>query len=413
MNKPSFLHHKDFFVGTGFIFVCALFLLALPMTPRPFAFWPFGFGLIGYLSLSEKPLPDKNLILFLVAMLALSFSSSLWSVNGPESIERASKISGLFLGGVLLLTYIQKADLHAFRKYYWVLPTASFIAFLLLNAERFFDYPVYHLLRPEETKTHHYVLNKASGILVLTFWPILFLGYKHYGYKGVLLLGAAALWFLFFSVSQSSQLAFIITLLFGFLFPYKYKAAWILLAVLITIGVLILPWSVHYAYLHYADLLWQEGLLKESSASMRLEIWDFISKKIFENPLYGYGMEATRYIDDFDSQTRFFPTNTVMHPHSAAFQLWIEFGVIGILLGLCFVLYLLKKIYEAPLQKQQLYLPCLMSILCVSMIGWGLWQSWWIGLLFISAALCLLTSRIIEEDQLFHHETDSGALSKA
>ncbi len=409
MNKIRSIEKKDL-AAVGFVCLCAFFIVFAPVTPRPFSFWPFVFGLVGYVAVSPKPALDKNLLIFLGTTLLLSFSSTLWSVNPGESAERAAKIAALFTGGVLLLAFAQSLKPEQYKKYLWLLPVATFVSLIILTAERSFHYPIYLFLRPEAQGAAEYVTNKACGIVILTFWPSFYLAYKLYPYKGAVALMLAAAALLLFSESQSSQLSFLVLLLFGFLFPYRFKSAWIALGALMAIGMFILPWCVHYAYINYADALWKEGILMQSSASMRLEIWDFVSKKIFESPLYGHGMEAARFIEDFDSQKRFHPTNLVMHPHGATFQLWLEFGVVGALLGVSFVLYLLKLIYNAPIEKQRLLLPAYMGILCVAMIGWGMWQSWWIGLLFVAAAVCLLAAKTIDP---YHHEAEGGSSKRA
>src|SRR5436190_23671517 len=83
------------------------------------------------------------------------------------------------------------------------------------------------------------------------------------------------------------------------------------------------PWIDHVPWLGYG----------QAFANNRLEIWDFVSRYALRHPLHGFGIEATRAVEAFDSQQIYQKKATILHPHNFAIQMWIEFGLIGGLLA--------------------------------------------------------------------------------
>jgi len=128
-----------------------------------------------------------------------------------------------------------------------------------------------------------------------------------------------------------------------------------------------------------------------------LEIWDYISRYTLQHPFFGYGIEATRAILDFDSKRVFAPDNTILHPHNYVIQTWIEFGAFGIciLSALTYIVFTnIKNNYT--IAQQKLLLPTLMATLFAASVAYGLWQGAWIGLMFHVAAVTLMTTTLIK-----------------
>jgi O-antigen ligase len=108
-------------------------------------------------------------------------------------------------------------------------------------------------------------------------------------------------------------------------------------AVLLVLG---LPWIIQ------AVLPLDAGHLVESAAH-RLLIWDFVSERIAERPLLGWGMDSSRAVpggtghpdaamlaafglaakSDWFSYAQLLP----LHPHNLALQVWLELGAVGAL----------------------------------------------------------------------------------
>src|SRR3546814_4235889 len=71
------------------------------------------------------------------------------------------------------------------------------------------------------------------------------------------------------------------------------------------------------------------------TAQYRLHIWDTVSQRIAERPLFGWGFDASPDLPMRDAQP-FRPGAKIIpsHPHNGALQILVETGLVGGLLTL-------------------------------------------------------------------------------
>jgi len=151
-----------------------------------------------------------------------------------------------------------------------------------------------------------------------------------------------------------------------------------------------------------------EGLAP--SAAHRLLIWDFVTDRIGERPLSGWGMEASRAVPGHadhpspESLARFRLTDPVslmwlapvqllpLHPHNGALQLWLELGLPGALLGAALALLLGLAASRSP--RPAVATAVLAAASVTAMLSFGAWQEWWVGAeLLALAAVAALPGR--------------------
>ncbi|MDO9712271.1 O-antigen ligase family protein [Paracraurococcus lichenis] len=131
------------------------------------------------------------------------------------------------------------------------------------------------------------------------------------------------------------------------------------------------------------------------SAAHRLLIWDFVSDRIAERPVFGWGMEASRAIPGHGEHAtpamleRFrlggqaappwLPAAELLplHPHNLALQLWLELGLPGALLGAA--LALLLGLAAARAARPAVATAVLAAGSVTAMLSFGAWQEWWVG----------------------------------
>ena len=128
----------------------------------------------------------------------------------------------------------------------------------------------------------------------------------------------------------------------------------------------------------------------------RLHIWEFASQRIAEHPIRGWGMNASRVIPEgrkIVEGKAWSGYVMPLHPHNAALQVWLElggagallFGVLGVLVFFGVVRPHLPRAHSAAAAGQALTALALLSS------SYGIWQSWWLATLWISAALMAVT----------------------
>ncbi len=389
--------------------LCELLVLLMigvtAFTTRHYAFMPGVIGLLGTFALvfskdHEFRYPVR-LGFLLLSFVALGLLSSLWSINAPETIERALKVGGVFLGGWFFIALCMNYPLETLGQKAKFLPAMFLFVVLFLVMDLVSGMPIYlmiHDLGPEFSE-HYFEYNKEIGAVIFLFPTALTFSYFYWHRAGVIALLIPVLFLLTLSASQSAQLAFVVGLgvfaIFKY-FPGQWKPAWTAIGTIIIAGILSSPFIAPWLFRNTAELFMMHPLLVDSAASPRLEIWDFIGRKIQEHPFSGYGMYATRFIEDFETRQLYYKSSTLMHPHNSALQLWLEFGVAGALAGAGAAIYLLSSCFKAEKPAlSRLYFSLFCMLLIVSLLGWGLWQAWWLGLVFAASGLTILAGRFV------------------
>lgn len=143
-----------------------------------------------------------------------------------------------------------------------------------------------------------------------------------------------------------------------------------------------------------------------NSAHHRLTIWTFTATQAWEHPLRGWGLEASRSIpggQDEVTPSRFNARLGRMeqvseqlmplHPHNGPGQIWLELGGIGALL-VCALAVMLGRVIAATPNRADAAMTAsaMASAFIVACVSYGVWQSWWIGSLWITAALATAVS---------------------
>ena len=97
-----------------------------------------------------------------------------------------------------------------------------------------------------------------------------------------------------------------------------------------------------------------------------------------------------------------------LHPHNNVLQVWLELGIIGLIIFFIFIRHLLKKIYEYSNINHKFSAIAMMSFFQVFLIGqvsFGFWQSWWLAIILIVLILYhylfqCFKSHVLQSDSL-------------
>lgn len=141
------------------------------------------------------------------------------------------------------------------------------------------------------------------------------------------------------------------------------------------------------------------------SAAHRVLIWDFVTERIAERPLLGWGMESSREIpggvDRFERATldRFGLTSPEardwfgaeaarrlpLHTHNNALQVWLELGLIGAALAALLAATVMLTAGAMPAAPAAL--GAAVAGAATGQLSFGAWQAWWIASLVLVAVV--------------------------
>ncbi len=371
--------------------------------PRALSFVPLLFGLImsAWWVFGEKG-TIKHIPQYMYCMLGVSFLciiSVLWSIEPMGAYKQAIKISAILLFSVPLFNLMRSLDIGVFKPFLWIFPVGVTLAALLASFELAFDMPIYratHTLDPNISLSSA-VMNRGVISAVFSFFvAILFLNNMtatKLKYTMLAIMSISVVTMLALSQCQSGQLAFAVGLLAIFLIPHRLKYSYKIITLLIILTIFVTPWIIDFLFIHLMDNAQEIPWLKDGYAGPRVEIWNFIMQYAMNNPLYGYGMEATRFITEFEHDYIYHKGATILHPHNFSVQIWMDFGIIGIIAASALIAFTVQQISTLELPDRKIVISLFIAVLAVSATGYGMWQSWWIGEFMFLVSLCVFITQ--------------------
>jgi hypothetical protein len=400
MNSPSAPLAKN--ISFWFFITTCVMIAVGTLVPAPLSgLVPLSALIFFALAFHQIKFSTQHGILFLLlcSLLGLGFLSSLNAVDPDQSLSRSVKLIPLLLINFLLIPAV--THIHLERRYFGVLAAIGLVTGCILTYELASHLQLYAwLTHTQDHKTLSLpIISKSVAVFVLLvpFFIAASILSKRYIFIGLFLGLCCGIFY--WSDNQATKLSLIIMTLatigsLPFLQIITIRTVFISIACVFVL----MPWIAPILYdgvklpAHSNDsVLWQ------ASVPQRLEIWDFIARRVMEDPVTGFGVDATRSITDFDSTTTYFPTNHILHPHNTPLQLWIEFGVFGIICGLGFLWLCYHALMRLNVKDRTVPFITFCGVMVFLMVSWSLWSSWLIAVLFLLTALMSCLHRVVPE----------------
>jgi O-antigen ligase len=340
---------------------------------------------------------NKNTLLYSAPVLLFVLWSAIscsWSPYPLQSLSSLFAFLGLIAIGMTHVMFFSKLEHSAQKQIIYVLLIGTLIAAIIMLADSLGSSPWSNYKGFNKEKLYAKV---AMGI---SFTGLLGWHYiKQRLYKTVFTITIVSA--LFYSDCDAAILAYFSGLLFYILrsIPQLQRPIRVATLIFVPICFLLLPFMILKSGMNRDVILnWnQQNILTHNSSLHRLVILSDTAESISKNPILGYGYNTSKFdkINGGDKSFLIFDHNNpetplvkldykAIHPHNFIMQLWLELGLIGVLLWLAFTLIILNI-----MAKNLNYLPLAFSLfLCGHihlLVSIGLWQSWWWALIFIIA----------------------------
>lgn len=339
-----------------------------------------------------------SLTLLLVAVI-LPLLSALWAIAPEAALKGSLRSLALLGGGIILFAAVRTAPPLGSRAQATLIGTSllTLLVFAVLctfgvSTQRFFG------------NDSSPLSDMSKGIGVATFvLPVVATlalcgAHRRWGWATIGLALVLSVPIHAYSAAQSALLS-LVGIGIAAVMPVNKAWFWRLLRAVVVGGVMAAP-LIPEAIFPTANDVSQVNWLARASAAQRLELWQSISHKIMERPVLGYGYEGTRYTPHFDTAEIFQPGDTYTHPHNMALQFWMEYGVAGALIGAALLWWVLRRIEQVDdIRVRRLYLMTFFGLFSVSLVGWGMWQGWWIAWVCILTAANILVARSLPPRQ--------------
>ena len=338
----------------------------------------------------RMPAMDTEVWQIWAVVVTLIGLSAFWSPDIAYGLERTLKVASSFAMGIFLF-FLAGELMEPARQRLRHLLMLSFAFALFLVA-------IYMLTAADIVQSIVGLgslddaalgANRAAVVLAVLMWPTLLAaqeaGRRRYTFALPIVTFAALL----LTYSQTGPL---VVLVGGFVYLFcrllPRPSVWLVGISGVTL-ILTMPFLLQFSC---ADLLHSDIDWRAASTGARLEIWCAVSKAIPADIFFGHGVEAARFVQDWDMAHRYFLEDGILHPHNAVLQIWYEYGVTGALVAAAIWLAVVRRISHLGPQARAICFAALTSIAVVSCISHGLWQSWWLGTVGIVPAMFRMVS---------------------
>ena len=219
-------------------------------------------------------------------------------------------------------------------------------------------------------------LNRGACVLALMIWPCMAILFTERKHRTAWLFWIATLFLLIQLESLSAIAAHIISgIVYAFIHVTKRKGAYILLTLIPVCLVTIPAITYHIDFSTFA----KEFSWAPKSATHRIHIWDYTSRQAQEKPIWGWGFDASRHIDNNASPHSL--ESIPLHPHNSILQLWLETGLAGIIGFIALATSCIWQSIKSSASNALLAanICATISYLTIGLFAYGIWQNWWIS----------------------------------
>jgi exopolysaccharide production protein ExoQ len=350
------------------------------------------------------------ILFFIIAFWALI--TSFWAPNILSASIGSAKLLANLLLGATFFSLLNSVNLIERKLILRSLALGFFIILGLIIVEVLFENSINIFLK--NVNTHHL---KTEGLFLIgAFWlhsPIVVLSLIIWvlccysldknsinaGYKKSTYTIIAGFFLILITASLIGYITCIVAILIGLIgwfgvFVFRKKAL-IALGVVITINALALPFLINET--DDFEVKITNNIPLPTSAVHRIKIWEFVAEKISERPLLGWGMNSSKHFSDgknivYSASGGYLGESLPLHPHNTILQIWVELGLPGVLIFLCLGYYFFRIIHQAakPDLVKAIILGQFLTFFVFSSLSFGLWQAWWLCLLWFAVSFMKL-----------------------
>ena len=345
--------------------------------------------------------PNGLLVVLMILLVGWVAMSSLWSITPDRAIKTTFRIALVCLSLIVLIDATNKLDQDQRRRFgHWLV--GGTMVGLVLTGFFVLSSDIISVWLNENPATGHELatLNRTSTVIALLVWPVALIVAQicnRYAAAAVIVLSALLL----FALAPSTPLvAFAVGLIAFVLAWVSHGLGKRILLMGFAASVIAIPLLDVLAppviEILTANISWP------NSEVHRLVIWQFAAERIFEHPLVGWGLDASRAIPGKNEELFLFQVGThsvtgqamPLHPHNALIQIWLELGLVGIILiGAMFSLIVASIPTSAHNRAGSATLiattACALSI---AQLGFGVWQGWWMATLGLMVMVAIATA---------------------
>jgi len=310
--------------------------------------------------------------------LVLCWASTAWSIVPRESVRGALGLTGV-LAAMLVFLAGRYDRPQAVETLFRVLVIATVVGVAVACLDVALHYPLESMISTKPGVNAATKYNRGFDYLVLIVWPVVGHACWHRRWRTVLVLAltvAVMLAVTFSLAARAAVAAGMVVLVLAWIAPRLVAIVlpWGMAALVVT-----LPLGLRLLAERRAELA---RFLKPSGAT-RLEIWDYMTARVAEHPVRGWGLLSSKYLPIHPQElaSYIYTGARGIYPHNQWLELWVELGALGAALGLVFALLVLSRIRRLPDAIRPFAYAAFASAMTMASVNYEVTtDSWWSAL---------------------------------
>ena len=275
-----------------------------------------------------------------------------------------------------------------------ILAISGIVFIALLAVENFSAGFIIEILKSAKGKgvdDHLAYITPGNAVLAIFTWPIVFAVVRRTNRSGGMAVLAVICTVLFFGPSRAPVLSMLASTVFFLAAYFGGRRALSAISATLVVALLLSPFVIPFLkqWVNSDDFF----ALLGSFGPHRWLIWQFVSERILDHPIVGWGMDSSRAIPDrhtlvFGSYGEILP----LHPHNAFLQVWLELGLVGVIAvaGILVAIPVAARKAAGDNLQMTVAFALFMSYLVLGQLSFGIWQNWWLATGCIAVCLWLI-----------------------
>ena len=321
--------------------------------------------------------------------------TSIWAIDRGSALTGALKLSGNMLAGALFALKANQIDEHERRRFTTMLLVGWFGTLAVIVIEVFFSGPIFKTFWGLDIRNYDngpFWLHAGLAVLILLYWPLVLHIRRLWGSAASYAILAGLMAITLLANFRTGVIALAFGEIVRALTHVNRRVTIRSFATLFLVCVVIAPFVVNGLGSPVEAAKRLPSL--PYAAQHRIAIWAFTAEHIVERPVLGWGMNASKWIPGGKDKIYLAPDlqlgeSLPLHPHNATLQIWLELGLIGVTAYLALFFGLFRTIDVSD--SAATMMGQLVSAVTIANVSYGIWQSWWLAVLWISVGtMCAL-----------------------
>ena len=357
-------------------------------------------SLISIVTLLNFPIMKKktnyNCFLIFISSILVILFSYYWTINSNRTLEVIGPISGIIFAIYILLNITSTNKIKNMDNLIgipMILTSICIFLDLFFNSEIRSNLAILAGDQPTSESGDY-----SRGIIILTIMmPLsvaMYLNEKKYSLAIVIFTLATVI--IILGPNNSSKIALICALLSSLLIYFFGPRSFLCFGILSITIILFLPILSTKVFPVIANIdknnsyymPWQ-SIPAGGSIIHRLLVWEYVGSEIYKKPLLGHGVGTSRLIGqniilnapNLDIEIK---GGIPLHPHNNFLQIWLELGIIGIIVITLIWIKVIK--FGIRIRKNSYILgtgicSSIVTIFVICNLSFGVFQAWWMSII--------------------------------